>query len=86
MNLGSGSQGEWTFIDLISVISFIVGLQNLDLNITEQDITNQTQELDRRLREVVDDIHKHLQMQDDKIDKILERIDYDKDKGIGRQD
>ena len=86
MALGSGEQGEWTFIDIISIISFCVGLQNLDLNITEQDITNQTQDLDRRLREVVDDIHKHLQMQDDKIDKILERIDYDKNKGISRQD
>ena len=86
MNIGSGSQGEWTFIDLISVISFIVGLQNLDLNITEQDITNQTQDLDRRLREVVDDIHRHLQEQDAKIDIILKEINHDKNKGISRPD
>ena len=59
-------------LDSIAVISFLVGLQNLELNITEQDITNQTQDLDRRLRLVVDDIHKHLQEQDRKIDLILE--------------
>ena len=61
-------------LDSIAVISFLVGLQNLELNITEQDITNQTQGLDRRLKLVVDDIHKHLQEQDAKIDLILERL------------
>lgn len=61
-------------LDSIAVISFLVGLQNLELNITEQDITNQTQDLDRRLKLVVDDIHKHLQEQDAKIDLILERL------------
>ena len=86
MALGSGDQGEWTFIDLISIISFVVGLQNLDLNINAADLDNHTQDLDKRLREVVDDIHKHLQMQDEKIDKLLERIDYDKDKRISRSD
>ena len=84
MGLGSGDNGEFTFLDIISIISFCVGLQNLDLNITEQDINNQTQELDRRLKEVVDDIHRHLQAQDDKIDAILSEVQHDKDKDIGR--
>ena len=86
MMLGSGEQREWTFIDIISVISFCVGLVNLDYNIGQSDLDNQTQELDRRLKEVVDDIHRHLQQQDAKIDLILERIDYDTDKGISRPD
>ena len=76
--IGSGENGELTAIDIISVISFCVGLQNLDLNIAQEDLDNQTQELDRRLRSVVDDIHKHLQEQDEKIDKILEAINNDK--------
>ena len=70
--LGSGSNGEFTFLDIISIISFCVGLQNLDINLAQEDLDNQTQELDRRLRTVVDDIHEHLQMQDEKIDMILE--------------
>ena len=74
------------FLDLVSLLSFYIGLVNLDYNITQSDLDSQTQELDRRLKEVVDDIHKHLQMQDEKIDKLLERIDYDKDKGISRPD
>ena len=51
--LGSGDNGELTFLDMLSVISFYVGLQNLELNIGQKDLDNQTQELDRRLKEVV---------------------------------
>ena len=72
--IGSGNNGELTFLDLISIISFCVGLQNLDLNIAQEDLDNQTQELDRKLHEVVDNIHQHLQVQDNKIDMILKEL------------
>ena len=77
------SNKELTFIDILSIISFCVGLENLELNIAQEDLDNQTQELDARLHAVVDDIHKHLQAQDEKIDKILEVVSNDKDKGSG---
>ena len=35
---------EWTFIDLINVLSFVIGLQNLDLN------EKQNQALDEHLK------------------------------------
>ena len=70
--VGSGDNGELTFLDIISIISFCVGLENLELNITEQDLNTQTQELDKRLKIVIDDIHAHLQEQDKKLDKIME--------------
>ena len=72
--IGSGENGNLTFLDMLSIISFCVGLQNLDLNIEQQDLDNQTQELDRRLRDVVNDIHIHLQDQDRKIDEILTEV------------
>lgn len=78
--LGSGNNGEWTFLDIISLIGFCVGLQNLDLNISQENLDNQTQELDARLREVVDDIHRHLTAQDEKINRILEDIEHGTDK------
>ena len=72
--IGSGDNGQLTFLDMISIISFCVGLQNLDLNIEQQDLDNQTQELDKRLRTVVDDIHRHLQEQDAKLDVLLSEV------------
>ena len=75
MKIGSGDNGEFTFLDTLAIVSFCVGLQNLELNITEQDINEQTQELDRSLRKVVDDIHKHLSVQDAKLNLILNRLE-----------
>ena len=62
---------EWDFIDILSVMSFCIGLQNLDLNIAQEDLDNQTQELDKRLRGNVEDIHRHLAVQDEKLNIIL---------------
>ena len=73
--LGSGERGEFTFIDILSIISFWVGLENLELNIAQEDLDNQTQELDKRLRDVVDEIHRHLEEQDLKLDKIIVRLE-----------
>ena len=75
---GSGDNGQFTFLDILNIISFWVGLQNLELNIGQQDLDNQTQELDKRLKAVVDDIHQHLKDQDLKIDKIIEVLNYEK--------
>ena len=75
---GSGRDGELTFIDMISLISFAVGLENLDLNITAEDMDRQTADLDARVNEkfdrVLTEIHTHLRTQDEKLDIIMEKI------------
>ena len=68
------NNGEWTFLDIITLISFVIGLQNLEMNITQEDMQNTTEKLDSALRKEVADIHRHLQEQDDKIDIILEEL------------
>lgn len=75
MSGGSGKNGELTFLDMISIISFCVGLQNLDLNLAQEDLDKQTQELDKRLHHVIDDIHRHLSVQDTKLNLILNRLE-----------
>ena len=62
MNIGSGSDGQLTFLDIVALLSFYIGLENLDLNIGQSDLDRQTQELDARLRENIKDIHDHLRM------------------------
>ena len=86
MGGGSGKNGELTFLDMISIISFCVGLQNLDLNLAQEDLDKQTQELDERLNNVIDDIHRHLSVQDTKLNLILNRLEVmgnDTDKRVG---
>ncbi len=66
--LGSGDNGELTFLDAISIVSFCIGLQNLGINLTQDDLSK---EADRLLNEV----HSHLESQDQKLDLILKRLE-----------
>ena len=72
-------QGEWTFIDIVSLISFVVGLQNLELNITQENLDNQTIELkeqvDKEVKAALTEIHEHLERQDKKINKIIDLLE-----------
>lgn len=67
---------QLSFIDLLSIMSFCIGIMNLDLNVSAEDIDNQTQTL-------LNEIHSHLKQQDNKLDNIisrLEKLDYEKDR------
>lgn len=72
---GSGDNGEWTFLDLVALISFCIGLQNLELNISQDDLQKETERLDAALRQNVEEIHAHLEQQDDKLKEILRRLE-----------
>lgn len=49
-------------------MSFCIGVMNLDLNVSAEDIDNQTQTL-------LNEIHSHLELQDNKLDEILIRLE-----------
>lgn len=63
-------------LDMMSILSFYIGLSNYGQNLTQSD-------LEESLSKAIDDIHTHLEEQDKKIDKILEVINYDKNKITG---
>ena len=69
---------ELDFIDILSIASFVIGLQNLELNITQNDLADQTKDIDAkadaRVNRLLNEIHEHLQEQDEKLSMILERI------------
>ena len=73
--LGSNEDGSFSFLDMLTIISFLVGLQNLDLNITQENLDEQTADLkaqvDADVQKVLTDLQEHLQNQDKKIDVIL---------------
>ena len=62
------------FLDILTIMSFCISLQNLELNTSQEDLQHQTEELDKALRENVREIHKHLEDQDKKIDLLLKEI------------
>lgn len=68
------------FLDIISLISFCIGLQNLSLNISQDDLQKESERLDKALRDNVEEIHKHLKEQD----KMLKELLNDKNQRVGR--
>ena len=68
---GSGNNGEYTFLDVLNILSFFLALQNYDLNVDQNYMQDLEQQFNAQMSTVVGEIHSHLQMQDDKIDEIL---------------
>lgn len=63
------------FVDLLSVASFCIGLMNLDENLTQNDKQELQQDLSNNIQKILDEIHGHLQNQDEKIDLILKELE-----------
>ena len=75
--LGSGDNGQFTFLDMVALLSFFIGIQNLDLNVTQEDAQNLQQNVADKANLILNEIHRHLEEQDNKIDRILEVLTND---------
>ena len=73
--LGSGEYGEFTFLDCIAIVSFLIGLANLDENLTQGDKQDLQKDLGDKADALLKEIHAHLQSQDEKLEKILKRLE-----------
>ena len=62
------------FIDLLSIASFVIGLMNLDENLTQGDKQELMEELGNKADLLLKEIHEHLEIQDDKLDEILKKL------------
>lgn len=68
-------KNQLEFLDIISIASFVIALQNLDYNVTQDDIVKTAEHLDKDLRANVVEIHEHLEEQDRKLSEILSRLE-----------
>lgn len=66
---------QLSFIDIISIASFLVSIENLEENLTQSDKQDLQNELSDKADLLLNEIHKHLEEQDEKIDEILRRLD-----------
>lgn len=75
MNLGSGESGQFTFLDLISIASFFIGVLNFDENLTQSDKQDLMSGVDKKVQSALSEIHKHLNIQDEKINSIILKLE-----------
>lgn len=68
---------DWSNQDmnLLSFINFCVGLKNLDLNVSQDDLQRISGILDKHITESIEKIQNHLEIQDQKIDYIISLLE-----------
>ena len=65
--------GQLDFLDLISIASFVIGLENLELNATQEDAQNLQRELSEKTDLLLQENHSHLKEQDNRL-SIIEQL------------
>lgn len=66
LDINEGNE-QFTVLDILNIISFYIGIKNLDLNLSQNTAG-------KMLDIAVDDIHAHLKKQDKKIDEIAKKL------------
>ena len=66
---------QLSFIDLLSIASFAISLENLEENMTQSDKQDLQKDLSDKADLLLKEIHEHLEQQDKKIDEVLRRLD-----------
>ena len=64
-----------SFFDLLNVLSLIIGIENLNANLTQNDKQDLQHDLSENVDRLLTEIHGHLEQQDTKIDKIIKRLE-----------
>ena len=67
--------GQLDFLDLISIASFVIALQNLDLNATQEDAQNLQKALSEKTDLLLREVHRHLEEQDIKLSDIQKQLE-----------
>lgn len=66
---------QLSLLDLLNILSFIIGLLNFNENLTQGDKQDLMEELDTKTSLMLDEIHQHLQEQDVGIKTILKKLE-----------
>lgn len=66
---------QFGFLDLLNILGFIVGIMNYTENLTQSDKQDILKDFQQSAQRVLDEVNKHLEIQDKKLDEILKRMD-----------
>ena len=69
-----GNWNELSFADALSILSFLIGVKNLDLNVTQEDAQKLQAELSAKTDLLLKEIHGHLEKQDAILDEIAKEL------------
>ena len=65
---------QFTFLDIITLLGFVISLENLNQNLSQNDKQDLQNDLSEKAERILNEIHTHLQDQDEKLNRIMEII------------
>lgn len=71
----SGENRQLTFLDILNVLSFVIGIENLEMNLDQNDKQDLQNDLTVTAERMLTEIHAHLEKQDTKIDEIIKHLE-----------
>ena len=71
----NGESRQLTILDILNVASFLIGVQNLEANLDQNDKADLQHSLTVTAEQLLQEIHAHLEMQDRKLDGIAKRLE-----------
>lgn len=74
----NNNNNQFEFLDILNIMSFYIGLLNLNQNLTQNDKQDLQKQLDEKINLLLKEIHTHLEQQDEKINNILEMMKNDR--------
>ena len=63
---------QFDFLDIINILGFIVSVGNLKENLSQNDKQDLQNDLSEKAERILNEIHTHLQDQDEKLNRIME--------------
>ena len=66
---------QLTLLDILNILSFIIGILNYNENLTQDDKQELMREIDNKISLVLDKVQKHLEIQDKQLNIIIKRLE-----------
>jgi oligoendopeptidase F len=66
---------QLSLLDILNILSFIIGIMNYNENLTQGDKQDLMSEFDNKSSELLSQLHEHLENQDVKLNEIIERLE-----------
>lgn len=63
---------ELDFMDILSIVSFLVGIANYEENLTQSDKQDLMKDVDSKTAVILTEIHAHLEKQDKMLQQLLD--------------
>ena len=66
---------NYSYIDYVNLMDLAINIRNLKSNTSQEERQKLEEHFNNKLSEVLNEIHLHLQEQDEKINKILKKLE-----------